>query len=209
MTGYAHYMFEGLDAKNTEYLITNLVNEKLEEISNKENKTNYLKYAEKELKASHLYFNLLSNEPFELFETVNDAFKNQVPLHSYEKTKIPKINELIDHIFEYKKTSQMNIGFTNVFKNKEKLKDYISNPSSFDVTACNKPFHELYIQPNGDVVFCLKYKITNIKDIDYDLRKIFSLPRYRELLSAFNDKGKKVDYCHTCLEATFEEKAEA
>lgn len=100
----------------------------------------------------------------------------------------------------------MNIGFTNVFKNKQKLKDYIENPAQFDITACNKPFHELYIQPNGDVIFCLKYKVTNIKDINYDIRNIFALPRYRELLEAFQDKGKRVDYCHTCLEATFEDK---
>ncbi|TDP54180.1 MoaA/NifB/PqqE/SkfB family radical SAM enzyme [Bacteriovorax stolpii] len=163
-------------------------------------------YSEKELKASHLYFNLLSNEPFELFENVNDAFKAQAPIHMYEKIKIPKIHALIDHIFDYKKTSRMNIGFTNVFKNKQKLKDYVENPGQFDVTACNKPFHELYIQPNGDVIFCLKYKVTNIKDINYDIRNIFALPRYRELLEAFQEKGKKVDYCHTCLEATFEDK---
>lgn len=49
MIKYVHYTFEGLDARNTEFDITYLVNEKLEEISEKKNKTNYTSYAESEL----------------------------------------------------------------------------------------------------------------------------------------------------------------
>lgn len=166
-----------------------------------------MKYSETELEASHLYFNLLSNEPFELFNTVPEAFKAQAPIYSYEPRVHEKILSLIDHIFEFKKKSSMNIGFTNLFKNKNKLKDYIRDPGKFAVTACNKPFHELYIQPNGDVAFCLKYKIANIKELNYDIRNIFSLPGYRELLTAFKTQGKKTSYCNTCLEAAYEDKS--
>ena len=166
-----------------------------------------MKYSEEELKAAHLYFNLLSNEPFELFTNISDAFKAQAPLHTYERSKLKSILSLIDYIYDYKKNSAMNIGFTNKFKNKEKLKNFIKDPNHFNATACNKPFHELYIQPNGDIAFCLKYKITNIKDINYDIRNIFSLPGYKELLDNFKTQGKKTPYCNTCLEAQFENKA--
>ncbi len=164
-----------------------------------------MEYSEKELKAAHMYFNLLTNEAFETFADISEAFKMQSQLYFYEKTKLPKILSLIDHIYDYKKFSKMNIGFTNSFKNKEKLKNYITNPSSFEAIACNKPFHEIYIQPNGDVTFCLKYKITNLKDINYNLRNLHKLANYKELLNRFKDSGKKVPYCQSCLEARYGE----
>lgn len=163
-----------------------------------------LKLAENDLGASHVYFNLLSDEQFETFDKVEESFTRKAEIFSYDRREVEKIKKMIDFIFEYKTKSKLDIGFTNFFKNKEDIKRYIEKPKEYATTPCNKPWHEIYIQPNGDVSLCLKYIITNIENINYDLRNLIHLPNYRAILSRFLSKNRKVDYCRNCLEAKFE-----
>lgn len=165
-----------------------------------------LKLAENDLAASHVYFNLLSDEPFETFEKVDESFERKTGVFKYDSDKIEGILAIVDYIFEYKKSSRLDIGFTNEFKNKEELKKYITDPISFETSPCNKPWHEIYIQPNGDISLCLKFIITNLEKIDFDLKKLIRLPSYRMILDRFQAKNKKVEYCKNCLESKFERK---
>lgn len=188
--------------KNSNYPIIGvkvvITNENIEDIPH------ILDLAENKIGASHVYFNLLSNEKFELFDDVNESFENKESIFQYEKENIPKIHSIIDFIFKYKKSSKMDIGFTNAFKNKAQLKNYIANPFKFQPSSCNKPWHEIYIQPNGDICLCIKYIITNIKDINYSLKNLIHHPKYRTVLKNFQQKNRKTKYCNTCLEAKFE-----
>lgn len=167
-----------------------------------------MKYCEEELNASHMYFNLLSNEEFVLFETIEDAFKRRAPLYKYPENYRDTVLGLIDNIYIFKNKTKMDVGFTNEFKSKDDLKKYISNPETYQTTSCNRPFHEIYIQPNGDIAFCLKYKITNLRALNFNLKELLKEERYLELLKSFKDQNKKTVYCQSCLEAPFKEKVQ-
>lgn len=166
-----------------------------------------LKFCEEELGASHLYFNLLSDEPFETFDTSADAFRARTPMHVYSREKLPDLLRLMDFIFDYKKRSRLDIGFTNGFRSKEALKNFLRTPESYRARPCNKPFHEVYVQPNGDVTLCLKQKLTTLQELDYDFGNLYRIPKYQELLTQFNRSGRRTSYCNVCLEACFEGQA--
>lgn len=167
-----------------------------------------LKFCENELKVNNVYFNFLTNEPFEIYENVEDSFKRKMPRFEYSDDSKEDIINLLDKIEDFKKSSKMDIGFTTEFESSEVRKKFIANPKSFFVKKCYRPFHEVYIQPNGDVILCLRYKIANINDPGFDLKKIHQNIKYKELIEKFKNQNYNTDFCFSCQEAPFEMKNE-
>lgn len=163
-----------------------------------------LNLCENELSVSNVYFNFLTNEPFEIYDDIEKSFLRLKPRFEYSEFSKGKIIKLLDDIEEYRKTSQMDIGFTSEFANLRQRKEFIDNPYQFHVSQCFRPLHEIYIQPNGDVILCLRYKIGNINDVGFDLKKIHLNSKYSNLINEFKLKKYNTDFCLSCQEAPFE-----
>lgn len=165
-----------------------------------------MEMCENELRVSHFYFNLLTNEPFEIYDDLNSSLKSHAPIYSYPESKKDEIIEVINQIEVYSKKSKMDIGFTNEFKSYDDLRLFIAGPSKFKVRSCLRPYHEIYIQPNGDILTCIKYRLGNIRNSKLSLQDLYKKTNHSKLLEIFSKNKHNVDYCRSCLEAPFEQK---
>jgi len=148
-----------------------------------------MEFAETELRADHMAFSLLVQNPlqegFKLMEDLGDPRFSQGNTYAYPEAVRPHIRELIERIFAYKKKTQMQIDFAPRLGSKERLLDYVDDPLRFGVKRCNIPWIEFNVYFDGRIAPCVTYLIDNVRNLGYDVRKVIRHPRYREFLSFF------------------------
>lgn len=157
--------------------------------------------AKNELGASTVYFNFITNESYKLHDNLEDVFKRVNSIFEYDdnvKNKIIQFSRIT------KTNNDIDVGFSLKFKDEKELERYIEKPNNFQNAKCNIPWHEIYVLPDGSLTTCLKYKIGNIEDIDYDVRKISKLDKYCKLLDAFKLRNRRSEFCRACEMAPME-----
>jgi MoaA/NifB/PqqE/SkfB family radical SAM enzyme len=101
-----------------------------------------IEFVENNLNVHHLYFNLMSpntlHHALTLIEDVNDTRLYQNTSYDYPEEVKSGIIDLINYIFEKRKKSKVDIGFTDDFKSKTDLINFIRSPKDFSVQECNR-----------------------------------------------------------------------
>jgi len=164
-----------------------------------------LEFAENDLKVDNVQFSLVyDNKHRMVFETFDDynlieSFPGNTftyPLETRENVK-----EAIRKIIEYKKTSNMYIGIDPRLPNDEMLLDYLDNPTAYGVKDCNRHHSECFIHYDGQLASCISYDMGNIRDHDFNVKKIFRKKEVRGYLKHLDNLMPYVDECRSCCKA--------
>ncbi len=79
------------------------------------------------------------------------------------------------------------------------IKKYLEHPASFVPRSCFLPFNSLTLYGNGDISPCdLSLKIGNVREYNYDLRKVFKDAHYQSLLKDFYQTNIQEKACQGC-----------
>jgi len=170
-----------------------------------------IEYIEQHLPVHHIYFNLMAGDTLhhslDFITDINDPRYSQGSLYNYPEDIRDGILETIDFILNKKKTSHLDIGFTDDFQSDNDLRNFIKNSHDYKVNPCNRPWHEALLYNNGDSSSCLGFKGANIKDVDYNINKLLRTPEYKPFFNFINkSKGDSIP-CTGCKEAAFKKKS--
>lgn len=79
------------------------------------------------------------------------------------------------------------------------LRDYFSSPSSFAVKNCSKVKSVMTMYFDGSITPCdIGLNVGNIRDIDYDLSKIYAQSSFKSFWGHFINDKKYRPYCDGC-----------
>ncbi len=88
------------------------------------------------------------------------------------------------------------------------VKKYLEHPGSFTPLSCSLPYNSLTLYGNGDISPCdLSLKIGNVREYNYDLKKVFKDDHYQNLLKDFYQKNLQETACQGCCLAPHRLKA--
>jgi radical SAM protein with 4Fe4S-binding SPASM domain len=136
-----------------------------------------------------------------LIEDVNDTRLYQNTSYDYPEEVKSGIIDLINYIFEKRKKSKVDIGFTDDFKSKTDLINFIRSPKDFSVQECNRPWHEFLLYYDGKTTSCLGYLGENIRMLNYKPKKVFTNSKYQKFLSFIKQNEPNSKACASCKEA--------
>lgn len=164
-----------------------------------------LEFAEHDLKVDNVQFSLIyDNKHRMVFETFKDytqieSFKGNT--FNYPKETREEVKNAIRKIIEYKKKSDMYIGLDPRLPKDEHLLDYIDRQEDFGVKNCNRHHSECFIHYDGQLASCISYDLGNIRDHDYNAKKIFKKKEVRNYLNHLDSLMPYVDECRSCCKA--------
>lgn len=154
--------------------------------------------------------------------TFNLGFNNQARGGVISLKEPEKILSL-ENTFQYEKSSEItepNSGFQNFLKSFkgdfkvrpqvpfEEIKDYIAMPGSYGVKNCFRSKSVMTINFDGTLSFCdINYQYTNIRDIDYDLKRAWAKPNFKTFQKLLKRSFPYPSPCEGCCLAKHEKKA--
>lgn len=79
------------------------------------------------------------------------------------------------------------------------IKKYLEHPAFFTPLSCFLPYNSLTLYGNGDISPCdLSLKIGNVREYNYDLKRVFKDDHYQSLLKDFYKTGIQEKACQGC-----------
>lgn len=79
------------------------------------------------------------------------------------------------------------------------LGDYFENPSSFGVKSCNRVHSIQTLYYDGTLTPCdIGLNLGNIKDLNYDLKKVWKLKKFTSFLNTFKKESPFPAACEAC-----------
>ncbi|MDC1174120.1 radical SAM protein [Bacteriovoracaceae bacterium] len=152
-----------------------------------------------ELNIADLHFNILNDSVLQhRIETIDDLSEacEDYKYHQYDKDKVDTIRESVKNILE--KKYNYTVGFSNDFQSNRELVDYFGNEDQYQIKKCTMPMVDLTIHENGDVSPCHSVRLTNMKEIDYDVRKIKKIKKYRDYVNKVMSSFPNPKVCQGC-----------
>lgn len=164
-----------------------------------------IEFIEKNLPVHHLYFNLMSpntlHHSLTMIEDITDQRLYENTMYDYPDSNKDGIKKLIHYIIEKNKSSHLDIGFTDDFKNPSELLAFIDAPKSFGVKNCNRPWHEFLLYYDGSTSSCLGFKGNNIRSLNYKLSSVIPNKKYLPFLFFIKKNEPNAPACASCKEA--------
>ncbi|OUR93597.1 hypothetical protein A9Q84_19200 [Halobacteriovorax marinus] len=164
-----------------------------------------LDYAENVLGVDNIQFSLIYNNKNRMvFDTFSDY--NIIPdfpgnTFEYPDETREAVKNAIRYIIEYKKKSKMYIGIDPRMPKDEMLLDYIDDQHSFGVKKCNKHWSEYYLHYDGQLTSCITYDFGNIRDVNYDTKKVLRQKRNQGFLKFIDSQMPFLEECRSCCKS--------
>lgn len=146
-----------------------------------------------------LFDNLPNGALYSYEEFTHPDFQRGNTYRYPEETKT-RVKNLVKYIFEIKEKSRIGLSFTIKTINDKDLLNFVDSPRSFGVPSCTIPWTDYSIHSNGDITPCLSYKLGNMKNLEYNVRKIPNLTRTK-MFQRFMRKNKNLPACEGCTYA--------
>lgn len=164
-----------------------------------------LEYAEFELGVDNIQFSLAYNNKhrmvFETFEDYNKIETFDGNTFDYPEDTREQVKEAIRQIIAYKKKSKMYVGIDPRMPKDEMILDYIDNQYDFGVKKCDRHWSEYYLHYDGQLASCISYDLGNIRDVDYDVKKVLNRKEVKDYLKYMDSKMPYLDECRSCCKA--------
>jgi MoaA/NifB/PqqE/SkfB family radical SAM enzyme len=118
--------------------------------------------------------------------------------HSYNPDKIEHIIKHTSEYMDYAKYKNWNINIKPPIK-RNRWADYIKDPRKYGVKSCIRPYSVASIYYDGTITPCdINFSTGNIRDYDYDIKKIWSLPSFKSFIDKHFKKKKYLPACDGC-----------
>ena len=157
-------------------------------------------HAESELHVDQFYLGFLWDNPpqagFDFVDDLGDPALSHGNTFSYPSGQREAIKEMIRVVLARPK-SHMEVAFMQQMDN-EGLLGFVDTPSAYGVPQCYRPWTQFTVHFDGRVTPCITYEVDNIRNLDYDVRRAFRHPRYREFLSYLDSKRPFLAPCEGC-----------
>ena len=158
--------------------------------------------AENSLSVDELYFNMLIDNPLqyglETTDSLQDPRMETGNTFTYPPDQHARIQSAIDDVLKQRARRRVKIGFTQVFKHESDTSTFVNMPNAFGVPRCNKPWSEYTLFYDGTVSPCITYRICNIRDLDYNTKRVLKHPNYTRFLEFYGKEGKFFPPCEGC-----------
>lgn len=154
-------------------------------------------YAFNELGAGQHTINLLFQNKgrggSEFFKTFKELEENSGNTHRYNQANFKKLFMALKEL-----ASRRNVNVKPPMK-PSLWKSYLTDPSRLGVERCFKSYSVLTLYFNGLISPCdLAYEIGNIRETDYDLKRVWKTKRFSAFWKNFKDSNGYVKACEGC-----------
>lgn len=165
----------------------------------------FYKFCDDELNANSLNIALIRTRnnaqlDFRTYDSLADIRKLGIPrCHNYRfKNKIP---DVLDKINTISKKRKCKVVFYPRMSKKSSIMKLIKNNGIIDYGPCYIPYAIIVILANGAIIPCLSIRIENIRNLNYDVKKICRIKKYQNFLKwrkNMNISQKSPSECNMC-----------
>lgn len=148
-----------------------------------------------------LLYDNLPNGALNTFESLDDEILQRGNTYAYDDSAKENVKETIRYIESYKKQTKKELSFTFKTKSLDDLFKYVDDKNLYGVKECFLPWTDFSIQANGKITPCLSYNLGDVREINYNLKKISTLPRVKEF-QQYMAKNPFHSACEGCPCAT-------
>ncbi|QWR77081.1 radical SAM protein [Candidatus Magnetomonas plexicatena] len=155
----------------------------------------FYKFCSETLQANCLdlrFLRTLDNAQFDLrtYASIDDVNNVGQPscYHHDRKEEIP---EVLVKILELSRNKRCKVLIAPKMFKKEEISRFLAVDGKGCYGRCFLPWSILTILPDGSVIPCLSLNLGNIRDFDYDVKKINNTEKYKEFLRWRTDMNKK------------------
>ena len=135
-----------------------------------------------------------------LYDTFADlrtaGVPKSIPYSSHERI----VQTLTGLLANYAR-GRMRITLYPVMHTARQIAGYLGGDGKDVYHRCCMPWAMTVILAGGDVIPCLSVPLGNVRDVDYDIRKILSgnaVRRFRKTLGRLQRNGRTLDVCNCC-----------
>ncbi len=119
----------------------------------------------------------------------------------FEYDNIEKISETFENLLTFSKKQHCNVVYYPKMKNKYEIEYLLKNNGKNTFRECYFPWSAITILPDGNIIPCLSLKLANIRDLDYDIKKIHTIQNYKNFLNWRKEHNKNHNsdsMCNMC-----------
>jgi len=120
-------------------------------------------------------------------------------MYSYQNRE--KIVQTLLKLLQQSKTNTCKVSLYPQMKTESEIRSLINHNGINVYEPCHLPWAQTVVSPVGDVIPCLSLSMGNLRDYDYDIKKIYFADKYNEFLSWLenvNNAGKTASPCNMC-----------
>ena len=125
--------------------------------------------------------------------------KGEPVMYPYENRE--KIVQTLLRLFEKSKGKKCKVSLYPKMKTEKEIRSLLDNNGVDVYQPCNIPWAMSIVSPVGDVIPCLSLNMGNLRDNDYNLKKIYYSEKYEKFLGwlqGLNNAGKTGSPCNMC-----------
>jgi len=120
-------------------------------------------------------------------------------MYSYENKE--KIVQTLLKLFEKSKNGNCAVSVYPKLKTEKEIRHLLDNNGVNVFESCHVPWAMSIVSPVGDVIPCLSLNMGNLRENDYDIRKVYYSEKYDKFLdwlNSVNGAGKTGSPCNMC-----------
>jgi len=120
-------------------------------------------------------------------------------MYSYQNRE--KIVKVLLKLLLKSETNNCKVSLYPQMKTEVEIRKLINHDGVNVYQPCHLPWAQTVVSPVGDVIPCLSLSMGNLRDFDYDIKKIFYADKYNKFLSWLenvNDAEKTASPCNMC-----------
>lgn len=125
--------------------------------------------------------------------------KGEPVLYPYQNKE--KVVQTLLRLFEKSENSKCAVSLYPKMKTEKEIRHLLDNNGVNVYQPCHVPWAMSIVSPVGDVIPCLSLNMGNLRDNDYDIKKIYYSEKYDKFLGwldSVNDAGKTGSPCNMC-----------
>jgi len=125
--------------------------------------------------------------------------KGSPVMYSYENKE--KIVQTLLKLFEKSKNGNCAVSVYPKLKTEKEIRHLLDNNGVNVFESCHVPWAMSIVSPVGDVIPCLSLNMGNLRENDYDIRKVYYSEKYDKFLdwlNSVNGAGKTGSPCYMC-----------
>ena len=121
-----------------------------------------------------------------------------VSLFEYPPDARNRVMEFVRWVCRAARSSRLQLGFDLRPARAGDLVDYVRDPRHFEVPRCRVPWNEFSLYYDGQISSCISHDLGNIRELDYDVRKVLRSAKYRAFLKQLRKNQPHVAPCMSC-----------
>ena len=125
--------------------------------------------------------------------------KGKPVMYAYENRE--KIVQTLLRLFEKSKNSKCAVSLYPKMKTEKEIRHLLDNNGVNVYQPCHVPWAMSIVSPVGDIIPCLSLNMGNLRENDYNIKKIYYSEKYDKFLGwldGVNAAGKTGSPCNMC-----------